>query len=107
MSRHKYAIVGLAGAANMPYLIDGHNLIARLPDINLADPHDEAELVLRLRSFAARSKKQCVVIFDQGLPGGQSSLSTHSVKVIFATAFQTTADRIIQERIHHTPDAPN
>jgi hypothetical protein len=91
----------------MPYLIDGHNLIARLPDLDLADPDDEAKLVLRLRGFAASSRRQCIVVFDQGLPGGQSALSTHSVKVIFATAHHTTADRIIQERIRHTRDAAN
>ena len=42
----------------MPYLIDGHNLIAKLPDIDIADPNDEAKLVTRLRGFAAKTSKQ-------------------------------------------------
>jgi hypothetical protein len=91
----------------MPYIIDGHNLIAHLDDIDLTDPHDEAKLVLKLKGFCARVHKKCIVIFDRGLPGGTSGLSNHSVKVIFAAAHQTNADRIIMERIQHTPDAAN
>ena len=33
----------------MPYIIDGHNLIHYLDDIQLDDPHDEAKLALKLR----------------------------------------------------------
>jgi predicted RNA-binding protein with PIN domain len=91
----------------MPYLIDGHNLIAHLDDLVLTDPHDEAKLILKLRGFTARVQKKCIVIFDRGLPGGTSSLSTHPVKVVFAAAHQTSADRIIMERIQRTPDANN
>lgn len=83
----------------MAYLIDGHNLIARLPDISLEDPDDEWKLVLLLRGFAARTGKRCVVIFDHGLPGGRSRYSNRAVEVVFAAAHQTTADNIIKERI--------
>lgn len=88
----------------MPYLIDGHNLIHYLDDIRLDDPNDEAELVIKLRGFCARRKKKIVVIFDQGLPGGLSQLSTPSVKVIFASYQKTTADKIIRERIREITD---
>ena len=37
----------------MPILIDGHNLIAKLPDLRLDDPDDEAKLVARLRAYYA------------------------------------------------------
>lgn len=82
----------------MPYLIDGHNLIGALPSLALDDPHDEAKLVLLLRSFAARTRKKCVVVFDSGMPGGASRLSTASVRVIFAGAGQE-ADAILLRRI--------
>lgn len=91
----------------MPFLIDGHNLISQLDDLELSDPDDEAKLVLKLRGFAARTRKKCTVIFDQGLPGGASALTTYSVAVIFASANQTNADRVIRERISTIPDAPN
>ena len=91
----------------MPYLIDGHNLIACLPDISLDDPHDEALLVNKLKGFAASTRKQCAVIFDHGLPGGSSSMSTRGVQVTFAAAHHASADDLIKQRINKTNDAPN
>ena len=91
----------------MPYLIDGHNLIAALPDIDLADEHDEARLVIKLRGFAARHKTKCAVIFDHGLPGGASALSTSAVKVSFASAHHSSADALIKRRIKSIRDPGN
>lgn len=84
----------------MHYLIDGHNLIGKMPDIDLNDPNDEVKLVLRLRSWAAGGRKRRVtVIFDSGLPGGRSKdLSSGNVKVIFAPA-QQTADELLINRL--------
>jgi uncharacterized protein len=83
----------------MPYLIDGHNLIAQMPGVSLSDPDDEVQLVLRLRQFAARKRQKITVVFDHGIPGGWSrDLSTGPVKVVFAGS-HTDADRVILERI--------
>jgi uncharacterized protein len=82
----------------MPYLIDGHNLIGQLPDISLDDPNDEAQLVQKLSGFVARTGKRCVVVFDNGLPGGQSRMSTGAVQVIFAP-YNQTADSLMLARI--------
>jgi len=89
----------------MPYLIDGHNLIAQMPGLALSDPDDEARLVLRLRQYAARKKLKITVVFDHGVPGGWSrDLSTGPVQVVFAGS-HTNADRVILERVreHKTP----
>jgi uncharacterized protein len=83
----------------MPYLIDGHNLIGILPDISLDDPDDEAQLVQKLTGFVARTRHKCVVVFDHGLPGGGSKMSTSGVHVIFAS-HRSSADRVIMDRIH-------
>lgn len=85
----------------MHYLIDGHNLIAKLPDLSLDDPDDEAKLVLRLKSWAAASRKRRVtVIFDGGLPGGESkNLSGGGVTAVFATAGKT-ADSLLITRVN-------
>ncbi len=92
----------------MPFLIDGHNVIAVLPDIELTDPHDEAKLVLKLRSWSARTRRQATIVFDGGLPGGYSrSLSGGGLDVVFAARSHTDADSIIKERLRHLPDAPN
>ncbi len=84
----------------MPYLIDGHNLIGQLPDIDLKDPNDEALLVQKLSGFVARTKQKCVVIFDHGMPGGKSRMSTKGVEVIFA-AHPGDADQMIINRIEN------
>jgi predicted RNA-binding protein with PIN domain len=92
----------------MPFLIDGHNVIAALEDIDLEDPHDEAKLVFKLRAWSARVNRQAVVVFDGGVPGGPSaSLSTADVKVVFAARHYSNADRIIHERLGTLSDAPN
>jgi len=51
----------------MKYLIDGHNLIARLPDLSLADPDDEIKLIQLLARWRWRHKSPPVtVVFDPG-----------------------------------------
>jgi predicted RNA-binding protein with PIN domain len=88
----------------MPFLIDGHNLIGRLPDLRLDDPDDEVKLVARLRIYAARTRKRVRVVFDCGLPGGRSrELSGGGVEVVFASAGRT-ADGILRERIRRSRD---
>ncbi len=88
----------------MPLLIDGHNLIGRMPDLSLDDPDDEAKLVARLQTYCMRTRKRATVVFDQGLPGGPSkSLSRSGVKVVFAPAGRT-ADGILRQRIRRARD---
>jgi len=88
----------------MPLLIDGHNLIGKMPDISLEDPDDEAKLVSRLKAYCSRTHKRATVVFDQGLPGGTSHvLSSSVVKAIFAPAGRV-ADGILKERIRKSRD---
>ncbi len=85
----------------MQYLIDGHNLIAKLPDIELTDPNDEVKLVLKLRGWASvRRQRKVILYFDGGLPGGRErNISTSDVQVVFATQGKT-ADRLIIQHIN-------
>lgn len=80
----------------MHYLIDGHNLIGKLPDLSLSDPDDELRLTLRLKSWIAESKsREVTLFFDGGVPGGHlNRLSGRHLKVIFAPAGQP-ADALI------------
>lgn len=57
----------------MIFWIDGHNLIGALPDIDLAEPDDEARLLARLQTFVWRGRHRMVVFFDHG-QGGQGPL---------------------------------
>jgi predicted RNA-binding protein with PIN domain len=79
-------------------LIDGHNLIGQMVDIDLGDPDDEAKLVDRLRRFARSGRHQVTVVFDGGSPGETLDLSGHSVKVVFAPAGRD-ADKVIIRRL--------
>ena len=88
----------------MPLLIDGHNLIGQLSDLCLDDPDDEAKLVARLRTYAARTRKRVTVVFDRGLPGGRSrDLSRGGVEVVFAASGRS-ADGILRGRIRRARD---
>ena len=88
----------------MPHLIDGHNLIASLPDIGMDDPHKEAKLVNKLKSWAAATRKKCTIVFDRGLPGGASKMGVSAVAVIFAADQRNDADTLIKSRISRARD---
>lgn len=88
----------------MRVLIDGHNLIGRMPELELGDPHVEAQLLGYLRRYAARTGDRLTVIFDGGLPGGPSrELSGGGVEVIFAPAGRP-ADSLIIKRVRKVRD---
>jgi len=88
----------------MPLLIDGHNLVGKMPGLSLADPDDEVELVRRVRSYCLRHRRRATVVFDAGLPGGRSLLlSSPEVEVVFAPP-GGAADDIIRSRIRRSPD---
>ena len=88
----------------MQYLIDGHNLIGALPDIDIDDPDDEAKLLIKLRGFVAGKRAKCTVVFDHGLPGGASTMSSGSVAVSFAAAQHSDADAMLKRRIDRIRD---
>ncbi len=79
----------------MPYLIDGHNLIAQIADISLDDPNDEARLLLRLRSFCARTGRKVFVYFDRRAPGAQDPPSAGGLSVHFVKTPRTADDAIL------------
>jgi predicted RNA-binding protein with PIN domain len=83
----------------MPYLIDGHNVIGQTRGLSLEDPDDELKLVRLVRQLCMRERRAATIIFDGGLPGGVSDLSTSDVKVIFASENHTSADDLIIKRI--------
>ncbi|MBP7998677.1 MAG: NYN domain-containing protein [Chloroflexi bacterium] len=84
----------------MQYWIDGHNLIGKIPDLDLSDPDDEAKLVRQIKQWASRDRRRHVTLFfDAGLPGGEvRQWSGGRVTVIFASVGRT-ADSLILYRI--------
>src|SRR4030067_3565369 len=82
----------------MPYLIDGHNLIGSMPDINLDDPEDEIRLIQMLDRFLFKVRKSATVYFDQRGPGAQRRFKSGRLQVEFITS-PHTADHAIQNRL--------
>jgi uncharacterized protein len=81
----------------MPILIDGHNLIARLPGFSLQDPDDEKQLIRLLMSYAARVGKKVTVVFDPGEAYMLSETRRHAnVEVVFAPKGSTADDAVVR-----------
>ncbi|HMO59110.1 MAG TPA: NYN domain-containing protein [Roseiflexaceae bacterium] len=80
----------------MNLLIDGHNLIGQLPNLSLADPDDEAKLVVLLRSYAARHRCAITVIFDRGVVGHPQRLSGNGVTCRFAHSPQDADEQLLR-----------
>ena len=53
----------------MPYLIDGHNLIGKVPNLRQDDPEDEKQLLELLQEFCQRTGKHVEVYFEKSTDG--------------------------------------
>jgi hypothetical protein len=79
-------------------LIDGHNLIGQMPDLSMADPNDEEQLLIRLRAYRAGAGVDMVVYFDPGLtyqpPARRSEVG---ITIRRAAIGQQADDLIVQD----------
>jgi uncharacterized protein len=82
----------------MPYIIDGHNLIPKIPGINLQDLGDEQKLIDLLQEYARVRQVSLEVYFDQAPTGHAKTTQRGRVKVVFVTD-KTIADERIIKRI--------
>lgn len=89
----------------MPILIDGHNLIGRLPGFSLQDPDDEEQLIRLLMSYAARVGKKVTVVFDPGEEFVLPETRRYSAVTVVFAARGSSADEAIarQVRRSHNP----
>lgn len=91
----------------MNYLVDGHNLIGKMPGIALDDPDDEAKLVMVLRRYAtANRRRNIIVIFDRGVYGHPVRLDGYGITCYFAQSPQDADTQIIRRiaQIERTSD---
>jgi predicted RNA-binding protein with PIN domain len=91
---------GLQSAWNaaVRYLIDGHNLIGRLPGISLEADDDEARLLAVLRSFCARERSAATVYFDGAVIASSREAGRGGVTARFVAPPQT-ADAAIRRHL--------
>jgi predicted RNA-binding protein with PIN domain len=88
----------------VPILIDGHNLIGKIPSISLQDPDDEEQLVRSLIAYRARTGRRITVVFD---PGGAFALPESrrygGVEVVYPPQ-GSDADAVIARRVRRSRD---
>lgn len=82
----------------MPYLIDGHNLIPKIPNLSLESLDDEIDLVVLLQEFCQRRRKQIEVFFDNA-PAGQPKARNFGNVIARFIAPPLTADQAIHNKL--------
>lgn len=82
----------------MSYLIDGHNLIPKIPGLDLRTVDDEIALIQLLQGFCQRMQKHVDVYFDNAQAGSVGKRKYGTVTAHFVRA-GTTADSAIRSRL--------
>lgn len=82
----------------MPFIIDGHNLIPKIPGLNLDDLEDERGLIELLQGYFSRQGKKADVYFDRAAVGGKRVQKHGRVTARFVPAHET-ADQAIQRHL--------
>ena len=88
----------------MSILIDGHNLIPRIPGLNLRQINDEEDLIEILQIYCGLRQKNVVVYFD-GAPAGYNGKRKYGrVTAVFVRKGRT-ADEAIRDHLHRLGNA--
>jgi predicted RNA-binding protein with PIN domain len=82
----------------MPYIIDGHNLIPKVPGVSLEDVDDEERLLGMVQEFCRLQRKEAEVFFDNAPAGGMRVRSLGLVTARFVRS-GLTADDAIRKRL--------
>jgi predicted RNA-binding protein with PIN domain len=82
----------------MPYLIDGHNLIGKLPGVGLDDLDDEQTLIETLQEFCQEQAKDAEVYFDRSA-SGHARAHVHGRVTARYVRSGETADQAIARRL--------
>jgi predicted RNA-binding protein with PIN domain len=78
----------------MHYLIDGHNLVPKLPGLSLATIDDELRLVELLQEYCRRSRNKVEVYFDNAPLGQAGTRKYGTVSAHFIPQGRTADDAI-------------
>jgi len=79
-------------------MIDGHNLIPKIPGLNLAVADDEMQLVELLQEFCRLRRKQAEIYFDNA-PPGQPRVRTYGLVTARFIRTGQTADAAIRAHL--------
>ncbi len=78
----------------MPYLIDGHNLIPKIPGLSLQALDDEMQLVTLLQQYCQRTSRRVEIYFDNAPAGHAGTRAFGTVKAHFVPRGRTADDAI-------------
>lgn len=78
------------------YVIDGHNLIPKVPGIRLQDAEDEYRLIEMLNEYCRLSRSQVEVFFDGAPTPGQTARKSGLVHPHFVRKGLSADDAIIE-----------
>lgn len=82
----------------MPFLIDGHNLIPLIRGLSLSQLDDELALLELLADYFKGERKNAIVFFDKGAPGGEQNIKRGFVSAHF-TRPPLNADKAIRNAV--------
>lgn len=82
----------------MIYLVDGHNLIPKIPGFSLREMDDEQRLIEMLQKYARLARKRIEIYFDDAPAGKARSETFGTIKVHFIR-IGSTADAAIINRV--------
>lgn len=91
----------------MPFLIDGHNLIGKIPGIELDQLDDEHQLLGLLHEFARRDRRRVIVYFDRGGVAGEDPRPQAGVEARFVRRPRTADEAISQHLVRLGGEAKN
>jgi uncharacterized protein len=82
----------------MIYLVDGHNLIPKVPGFSLRSVDDEMQLVELLQIFARLKRKKVEIYFDKAAVGQAGTKKIGMITVHFVRQ-GSSADQAIRQRL--------
>jgi predicted RNA-binding protein with PIN domain len=82
----------------MPYIIDGHNLVPKIPGLSLKAVDDEMQLIELLQEFCRASRKKVEVYFDNA-PAGQMRVRRFGMVTAHFVREGMTADLAIHRAL--------
>lgn len=82
----------------MAYMIDGHNLIPKVPGLSLQDLDDEIRLIQLLQEFCRMQRKKVEVYFDRA-PTGQAGTRRYGQVTAHFVTQNSSADNAIRQRL--------
>lgn len=82
----------------MPFIIDGHNLIPKIPGFSLKALDDEQELVDLLQEYCRLIRKQAEIYFDNS-PPGQPHARNFGIVTARYIHESSTADEAIKRKL--------